>query len=78
MTEVPFAFFQFLIDNPWIFYIWLFATVVAVGLRAAYPETEERPRFVRAILAVVDVLQLNLSGPAKLLAAKAKPDPGAG
>ena len=69
MTELPYAVLQFLVDNPWIVWVWLGATVVAVGLRAAYPETEARPRWIKALLAVVDLLQGNLSGPVKLLRA---------
>ena len=65
-TDVPFAVLQFLVDNPWIVWVWIGATLAAVGLRAAYPETEERPRWLKALLAIVDVLQLNLSGPVKL------------
>ena len=72
MSDVPFAILQFLVDNPWLVVVWLVATLAAVGLRAAYPETEARPRWLKAVLAIVDVLQLNLSGPVKLLANRAK------
>ena len=75
MSEAPFTILQFLVDNPWLVYVWLLATVVAVGIRAAYPETEARPKWVKALLAVVDLAQLNLSGPAKLIANKVKADP---
>ena len=68
--DLPFAILQFLVDNPWIVWVMLFATVAAVGLRAAYPETEARPRWCVAALAIVDLLQLNLSGPVKLLVSK--------
>lgn len=69
MTE---AILAFLSANPWTIYVWLGASLVAVALRAAWDVTEERPRWVRAVLAVTDLLQLNLSGPAKLLANKVK------
>ena len=72
MNEIPYAILQFLADNPWLVYVYIGAMVVAVALRAAWDVTEERPRWVRAILAVTDLLQLNLSGPAKLLANKVK------
>lgn len=75
MSEIPYAILQFLVDNPWVVYVWIGATVIAVALRAAYPETEARPRWVKALLAVVDLAQLNLSGPAKLIANKVKADP---
>lgn len=58
--------------HPWIIYVYTGAVIAAVALRAAWDVTEERPRWVRALLAVTDLLQLNLSGPAKLLANKAK------
>lgn len=74
MSEIPYAILQFLVDHPEIVWIWLGATIVAVGLRAAYPETEARPRWIRAVLAIVDLLQVNLSGPAKLLASKKPTD----
>jgi hypothetical protein len=64
----------FLNANPWALYVWLGASLVAVALRSAWDVTEERPRWVRALLAVTDLLQLNLSGPAKILANKAKAD----
>lgn len=66
------ALIGFLSAHPWIIYVYLGAMVVAVALRAAWDVTEERPRWVRAILAITDLLQLNLSGPAKLIANKAK------
>lgn len=72
MSDVPFAIHQFLVDNPWLVVVWLVATLAAVGLRAAYPETEARPRWLKAVLAIVDVLQLNLSGPVKLARASKK------
>lgn len=75
MNEIPFAILQFLIDNPWLIWVYLGAMVLAVALRAAWDVTEERPRWVRAVLAITDLLQLNLSGPAKLLANKAKAEP---
>lgn len=58
--------------HPWVLYVWLGASLLAVALRAAWDVSEERPRWVRALLAVTDLLQLNFSGPAKLLANKAK------
>ena len=72
MNEVPYAILQFLVDYPFLVWVWLGATVGAVVLRAMYPETSERPRWVVGILALTDLLQLNLSGPTKLLAAKGK------
>lgn len=74
MTDVPFAILQFLVDHPEVVWVYLAAMLVAVALRAAYPETEARPRWIRALLAVVDLLQLNLSGPAKLFVNAKKPD----
>lgn len=72
MNDVPYAILQFLVDNPWVVYVYIGAMVLAVALRAAWDVTEERPRWVRALLAVADLFQLNLSGPAKLIANKAK------
>lgn len=54
-------------SNPWVLYVYLGAMVVAVALRAGFPESEARPRWVLMALAVADLLQLNLSGPAKLI-----------
>lgn len=57
---------------PWIVWVWLGASVVAIGLRAAYNDSADRPRLVVAILAVIDFLQLNFSGPAKLISTQVK------
>lgn len=75
-TDIPYAILQFLVDHPELIYVYIGAMVVATALRAAWDVTEERPRWVKAILAVTDILQLNLSGPAKLVSnrLKAKPD----
>jgi hypothetical protein len=71
-TDIPYAILQFLVDHPELIYVYIGAMVVATALRAAWDVTEERPRWVRAVLAVADLLQLNISGPAKLIANKAK------
>jgi hypothetical protein len=73
MTNVPFGVFQWLIDNPWVFWVWVAAGVIAVGIRAAYPKAEERPRLIVFLLAVIDILQTNWSGPIKLLLQKKEP-----
>ena len=59
-------------NYPWAVYVWLGATVLAVGLRAAWPSETERPRWLVMVLAIVDIVQMNWSGPAKLLVLKAK------
>ena len=58
---------DFLKANPWAIYAYLCAVLLAVGLRAAYDVTEERPKIVKFVLAIVDLVQLNLSGPAKII-----------
>lgn len=58
--------------HPWVIWVWLGASVAAIGLRAAWDVTEERPRIVRFILAIVDFLQLNFSGPVKLVSNQIK------
>ena len=55
-------------EYPWLIHVWLGATILATALRAAYPVTEERPRWIVALLAITDLVQLNPSGPVKLLA----------
>lgn len=60
---------------PWLIYVWLGASLLAVALRAAWDVTEERPRWVKAVLAVVDFMQLNFSGPAKLVSNQLKRNP---
>jgi cell shape-determining protein MreD len=57
---------------PWLIWSYLIATLLATALRAGWPETSERPRWVVMILAIVDLMQLNLSGPAKLISNKAQ------
>jgi len=59
---------EFLKANPWAIYSYVGAMLVAAGLRAAWDITEERPRIVRFVLAIVDLAQLNISGPVKLAA----------
>lgn len=71
-TDLPYAVLQFLVDNPWVVWVWIGATVIATGLRAAYDVETERPRWVKFLLAVLDVLQFNLSGPAKLISSQIK------
>lgn len=71
-TDIPYAIFQWIVDNPWIFWLWLAATLIATALRAGYPKAEERPRWIVMILAVVDLLQGNLSGPVKLFVNRGK------
>lgn len=63
---------QMLKDYPYLVWVWLGASVAAIGLRSAWDVSEERPRVVRFILAVVDVLQLNFSGPIKLVSNQIK------
>ena len=63
---------SFLTTYPWIIWVYLGAMVIAVGLRATWDVSEERPRVVRFILAVVDFMQLNFSGPAKLVSNQIK------
>ena len=58
---------EFLRANPWAIYVYFGAMCLAVGLRAAYDVTEERPKIVKFVLAIVDLVQLNLSGPAKII-----------
>lgn len=53
--------------NPWMIWVYLCAAVAAVVLRAGWPESESRPRWVVMVLALADLVQLNLSGPAKLI-----------
>ena len=62
----------FLEAHPWVVYVWLGASLLAIGLRAAWDVTEERPRWVKALLAITDLVQLNFSGPAKLIAGRVK------
>ena len=63
---------SFLTTYPWIIWVYLGAMVIAVGLRATWDVSEERPRVVRFILAIVDFMQLNFSGPAKLVSNQIK------
>lgn len=58
--------------HPWILWVYIGAMIVAVGLRATWDVTEERPRVVRFILAIVDFMQLNFSGPVKLVSNQIK------
>lgn len=58
--------------NPWLIWVYLGAMLIAVGLRATWDVSEERPRVVRFILAIVDFMQLNFSGPAKLVSNQIK------
>lgn len=51
-----------LTSYPWLPWIWVAASLLAIGLRAAYPKDENRTPLVRAILAIVDILQTNPSG----------------
>lgn len=62
----------FLTSYPWIIWVYFGAMVLAVGLRATWDVSEERPRIVRFILAVVDFMQLNFSGPVKLVSNQIK------
>ncbi len=59
-------------DYPAIVWIYLGAMVLAVGLRATWDVSEERPRIVRFVLAIVDFMQLNFSGPVKLVSNQIK------
>ena len=63
---------SFLTTCQWIIWVYLGAMVIAVGLRATWDVSEERPRVVRFILAIVDFMQLNFSGPAKLVSNQIK------
>lgn len=71
-TDLPFAILQFLVDNPWIVWLWLGATVTTAGLRSAYDIEADRPRWVKFLITVLDILQFNLSGPAKLISSQIK------
>lgn len=64
MTDAIISILQ---GNPWLIYVYLVALVAAVVLRAGWPEATERPRWVTMVLAACDLVQLNLSGPAKLI-----------
>ena len=44
--------------------------VLATVLRATWPVEAERPKWLVAVLALIDLLQLNFSGPVKLLVKK--------
>lgn len=67
---------DFVIDllkaHPWLIWSYFGAMLAAAGLRAAWDVSEERPRIVRFILAIVDILQLNISGPIKLVSNQIK------
>ena len=67
---------EFVIDilreYPAIVWVYLGAMLLAVGLRATWDVSEERPRIVRFILAIVDFMQLNFSGPVKLVSNQIK------
>lgn len=58
--------------HPWLIWSYAGAMLLATGLRATWDVTEERPRIVRFVLAVVDLLQLNISGPVKLVSNQIK------
>jgi len=60
-------------DYPWLPWVWLVATLAATAIRVGWPEERDRPRWMVALLAVCDVLQANLSGPAKLVSRKPQP-----
>lgn len=61
------AIIELLRANPWLIYVYLGAMLLAVVLRAGWPEATERPRWVTMTLAACDLVQLNISGPAKLI-----------
>ena len=63
---------EFLTKFPWVIWVYVGAMLLAVGLRATWDVAEERPRVVRFLLAIVDFLQLNFSGPAKLVSTQIK------
>lgn len=63
---------EFMKANPWAIYVYFCSALLAIGLRAAYDVTEERPRLVRFVIAIVDLAQLNFSGPAKLISNRLK------
>ena len=63
---------QTLQSHPWILWVYFGAMLLAVGLRATSDVSEERPRIVRFVLAIVDFMQLNFSGPAKLVSNQIK------
>ena len=71
-TDIPYAILQWLIDNPWAIWVYLGAMAFAVALRAGWPDPTARPRWVIMALAVLDLLQLNPSGPLKLLVNKSQ------
>lgn len=58
--------------HPWMIWAYIGAAMTAAGLRATWDVTEERPRVVRFILAIVDIIQLNISGPVKLVSNQIK------
>ena len=58
--------------HPWVLWVYIGAMFLAVGLRATWDVTEERPRIVRFILAIVEFMQLNISGPVKLVSNQIK------
>lgn len=59
---------QILTAHPWLIYSFIGASLLAAGIRAAYPVSEERPRWIVFALAIIDAAQLNISGPVKLIA----------
>ena len=63
---------SFLTSYPFVIWVYLGAMLLAVGLRATWDVSEERPRIVRFILAIVDFMQLNFSGPVKLVSNQIK------
>ena len=71
-TDIPYAILQWLVDNPWAVWVWIGATALSTALRATWNVTETRPKWVVFVLALLDIGQLNISGPIKLLATKAK------
>lgn len=57
-------------NAPWLPWAWLFATLAATFVRAAFPHESDRPRWLVGLLAVLDLAQFNPSGPVKLLVQK--------
>jgi hypothetical protein len=55
---------------PWVVYIYIAGLLGTTFIRGGWPEEENRPRWMKGLLAMLDICQLNLSGPVRTAMSK--------
>ncbi len=55
---------------PWLIWVYAAGLLGATFIRGGWPEEEQRPAWMKGLLALFDICQLNLSGPVRTAMSK--------